>query len=207
MVTVADAAEKRPVDEVWSCLPPAHLPRCRCFPGEQLHQRHHRGACSCHHPLHGPNQPDVWWCDGGDTYGGTLVSHSLGDGVTEQGSVTEADQSLTWELSADVDMAYEGDYTLQYQTIDDLNFTDSSYSVYVELSEPLSPEEAAKAQQGGDALPAMASAGTVGEPGDQDAAGQGEALPRRSSFPPSPRSGHPGSNPAPTPLPPHGPGG
>lgn len=147
--------------------------------------------------------PDVVAVRVVDTYGGTLVSHSLGDGVTEQGSVTEADQSLTWELSADVDMAYEGDYTLQYQTIDDLNFTDSSYSVYVELSEPLSPEEAAKAQQGGDALPAMASAGTVGEPGDQDAAGQGEALPQEELLPTQPPApATPAPTPAPTPLPP-----
>lgn len=98
--------------------------------------------------------PDVVAVRVVDIYGTPVVSHSLGDGVTPSGSVSESAQSLTWDLSVDVDMAYEGDYTLQYQTVDDLNFNDSDYSVYVELSEPLSPEEAAgnSPEDGGDAL-------------------------------------------------------
>jgi len=139
-----------------------------------------------------------------DIYGTPVVSYSLSDGTTETGSVLESDQNLTWDVSTTMEMAYEGDLILQYQTADDLNFTDSDFSVYVELSEPLSEDEAADGIQEDegaladasqeDVLPVMAADASAVLP-------QGDVIGEDiMDFQPTPVP-TPAATPAPTPLP------
>ncbi len=105
-----------------------------------------------------------------DDYGMTVVSHTISEGENETGSVVEATDSLTWELKADVKEAYEGGYKLEYQTTADLNFSDTDYSAFVELSEPVESTAGADAEAGDDAL-----ADGEGDAPVAQAANQGEA--------------------------------
>ncbi len=73
-----------------------------------------------------------------DDYGVAVATFSLIDEATETASVVESVSGLTWELTANVDEAYEGSYRLEYRTDAELNFTASDYNVYVELTAPTS---------------------------------------------------------------------
>lgn len=74
-----------------------------------------------------------------DDYGMTVATHILSDGETQNASVVESAEGLTWELKASVNEPYEGNYLLQYQTSTDLSFTASEEGSYVELSEAVDP--------------------------------------------------------------------
>jgi len=71
-----------------------------------------------------------------DGYFTTVFSMERDDGEDQDGKVIESDSGYTWEWHLLITEAYEGSYTLQYQTGADPFFVDSDHEVYIVLTEP-----------------------------------------------------------------------
>ncbi len=157
--------------------------------------------------------PDVVAIRVVDSYETAVATYSLSDGASETGKVEESSESLAWDLTAEVDAAYEGNYTLQYQTASDIGFAPSDYGVHVEFSEPLA-ETSAKAgmeAEGEEGTEEEAGGEETGEEETADAGGEDLAVaanagadaepPQEQVAKETPKPEAPAATPAPKPLP------
>ncbi|MCL1854374.1 MAG: PQQ-binding-like beta-propeller repeat protein [Clostridia bacterium] len=106
-----------------------------------------------------------------DSYGTPVASFSREEDASPQGSVIQSGDGLHWELTANVEVPYEGDYLLQYQTPFEPGFIPSEFSKYMALSQPLEEVEdiAPDADEGDDA-----TADGYGEGPDYEGLPEGE---------------------------------
>ncbi|MEG2702587.1 MAG: hypothetical protein RSA65_08220, partial [Clostridia bacterium] len=76
-----------------------------------------------------------------DQHNTPVISMYATDAPSEDASMLEKGETREWKLFAAVNSPYSGSYIAQYQTEDgDLNFIDSGYSVFAELSAASIPQ-------------------------------------------------------------------